>query len=55
MSNSSGLAIAVRFKNIQDNQILEFPSLKAAAAKLGVKHERLSKFIFSSGGIKPKV
>jgi group I intron endonuclease len=37
LSNSSGLAIAVRFKDIQDNQILEFPSLKAARSYIRSK------------------
>jgi hypothetical protein len=54
LSHSSELAIPVKFKDIQDNQILEFPSINAAAAKLGVKHERLSIFISRSGGTKPK-
>ena len=48
MSINSGLAIAVRLKDIQENKTLEFPSLKAVVNKLGVKYEKLIKFIANS-------
>jgi hypothetical protein len=48
MSINSGLAIAVRFKDIQDNKILKFSSLKAAVNQLGIKYEILAKFIASN-------
>lgn len=48
MSMSSVLSIAVRFKDTQVNQIIEFASLKEAANKLGVSYERLTKLIASS-------
>ena len=47
MSINSGLAIAVRFKDIQGNNILTFSSLKAAVDQLGVKYEKLAKFVAS--------
>ena len=48
MRINSGLAIAVRLKDIQENKTLEFPSLKAVVNKLGVKYEKLIKFIANS-------
>lgn len=44
MSLSSGLAIAVKFKDIQENITLEFSSLKEAANELGIIYERLAGF-----------